>query len=53
MLITTGTSMVDKTSVGTSTVVVIVGFDPISGAGVPNGNVLFQVLLGQEQFLHA
>jgi hypothetical protein len=41
-----------KTSIGTSTVVVIVGFDPISGAGVPNGNVLFQVLLGQEQFLH-
>jgi hypothetical protein len=40
----------NKTTGGTNTCVVVVGFDPISGIGVANGNVLFKFLPGICQF---
>lgn len=42
----------NKATVGTNTVVIIVGFDPITGLGVLNGNVLFQVKTNIMQVFH-
>jgi len=43
----------NKATAGTNTVVIIVGFDPISGLGVLNGNVLIQVMPSITQVFHA
>jgi hypothetical protein len=43
----------NKATAGTNTVVIIVGFDPISGLGVVNGNVLIQVMPSITQVFHA
>lgn len=42
----------NKATPGTNTVVIIVGFDPIAGAGVLNGNVLFVVKAANTQYSH-
>ncbi len=42
----------NKATVGTNTVVIIVGFDPIAGAGVLNGNVLVVFKDSIMQFAH-
>lgn len=51
---TTGHWYVDKNkaTVGTNTVVTIVGFDPTAGVGVVNGNVLFVFVDSIMQFSH-
>lgn len=42
----------NKATPGTNTVVIIVGFDPISGLGVVNGNVLIKVMPSITQVFH-
>lgn len=42
----------NKATAGTNTVVIIVGFDPIAGLNVVNGNVLIQVKVSISQNVH-